>query len=144
MKQIEIRNSNPPEAVRAVLRRGDSLADAFAGARDGSFAPPFEVREYSTHFTIQADVPGVKSTSLALFIENDWIAVLGERRAEEPQAPMSYRTYERTYGHFWRAFRLYPRVRTDTVRATLRNGVLTIHLPKLCPSSPERARSAHS
>jgi HSP20 family protein len=146
MKHLEIRKTKPPEAVRAVIQRGSMTPAnaAFAGAREGSFAPPFEVREYSDHFVIKADVPGVRSADLSIFIHNDWIAVMGERPPHERKAPMSYKTYERTYGGFWRAFRLFPGISAMRARATLRNGVLSIHLPKAAASSDRESWLGHS
>lgn len=130
MTHINVSRSRPPEEIlQGLLVQPAAARVASAGGRDGSFAPAFEVREYIDHFAIKADVPGVRSRELSLFVENDWVIVVGRRLTDESLVPMAYRAYERTFGAFWRAFRLSPGI-VPAARASLQSGVLTVLLPK--------------
>jgi HSP20 family protein len=129
MTRIEIQQTLPPRKVLATTRATPRDLDArFAGGLDGSFAPSFEIREEAQRFVVRADVPGVAPTDLTIFIANDWVTVCGARTDDTKTA--HYRVYERTFGSFWRAFRLQPGVVALGARAVLERGVLTLSVPK--------------
>jgi HSP20 family protein len=129
MTQIEIQQTTPPrEILETPCTTARGLDTRFAGGIDGSFAPTFEIQEHELHFLLKADVPGVAPEDLSIFVENDWITVCG-RRLEEP-ACANYRAYERTFGSFWRAFRVLPSVTATGSWAQLERGVLTVFIPK--------------
>lgn len=129
MTRIEIRQTVPPREILATTRATVPTVGArFAGGIEGSFAPSFEIEEQARRFVVRADVPGVAPADLSIFIANDWVTVCGRREEEAPSA--NYRTYERTFGSFWRAFRLQPGVVSTGSRAVLERGVLTVFVPK--------------
>ena len=129
MTQIEIQQRLPPRKVLATTRAAPhDLNAGFAGGIDGSFAPSFEIREEAQRFVVRADVPGVDPAALSIFIADDWVTVCGGRVDESPAA--NYRIYERTFGSFWRAFRLQPGVVALGAWAMLERGVLTLSVPK--------------
>ena len=129
MTQIEIQQTTPPrEILETPCTTARGLDTRYAGGIDGSFAPTFEIQEHALHFLLKADVPGVAPEDLSIFVENDWITVCG-RRLEEP-ACANYRAYERTFGSFWRAFRVLPSVTATGSWALLERGVLTLFVPK--------------
>lgn len=132
MAHVAIQRHVPPDFVYQTPRstgRMDPFA-RFGGGVDGSFAPAFEVREKKDCFELEADVPGVKSSDLHIFIHGNLVTIRGERSQRPAGDDMVYRTYERTYGVFWRAFRLFPGINCVGARADLTNGVLTLILPK--------------
>lgn len=129
MTRIEIQQTLPPREVLATTRARMPDFDArFAGGIDGSFAPSFEVQEQARRFVVKADVPGVAPANLSIFIANGWVTICGRRIDDSPAA--DYRTYERTFGSFWRAFRLRSGIAAMGSRAVLERGVLTLFVPK--------------
>lgn len=129
MTQIHIQQTTPPqEILETPCATAGGFDTRFAGGIDGSFAPTFEIQEHPAHFVLRADVPGVAPEDLSIFIENDWITVCGRRTDEAPAT--SYRVYERTFGSFWRAFRVHPGVVAVGSHAALERGVLTLFAPK--------------
>lgn len=95
-----------------------------------SFAPAFEVKETPEAYVFSADVPGVQEKDIELICTGNRLTVSGRREAEKENKSETYYTYERTYGAFARSFTLPDDVQVEACRADLKQGVLTIYVPK--------------
>jgi HSP20 family protein len=82
---------------------------------------------------VTADLPGLELEDIELDIESDVLTIRGEKRSEVEDKDRRYS--ERSYGRFERRLALPTEVDEDRSKATFRNGVLTVVLPKT-----ERAR----
>lgn len=96
-----------------------------------AFDPSFEVKETKDGFVFKADVPGIKETDLGVSLTGNRLTVSGKRDAEKEDKGETYYTYERTYGSFTRSFTLPDGVNANAIHADLRDGVLSIVLPKV-------------
>jgi HSP20 family protein len=87
---------------------------------------------YQTDATIvvQSAVAGVRVDDLDITVNNDMVTIRGVRRREQPVSAQDYFYQECYWGGFSRSIILPVDVRSDKVSATLKNGILTVILPK--------------
>jgi HSP20 family protein len=109
------------------------LFDSFFGrpARDGrEWAPPVDLYETKDDLVLTVDVPGVRDKDITVSITGDLLSVRGERRFERDVPEQQGIHLERAYGKFERLVQLPIPVQADKVKASYRDGVLEIKLPK--------------
>ena len=101
------------------------------------WSPLVDVVESKEQTLLKVEIPGVKPADFAISIENDTLTVKGERRQEVEATEEGYTRMERAYGTFQRSMILPPTVDADKVKATYRDGVLEIRLPKKEEAKPK-------
>ena len=111
------------------------LFDTFVGRPNGSAAagrwlPAVDMHETKDDLVLTVEVPGVREKDIAVSITGDLLSIKGERRWEDQAKDQKFLYVERAYGQFERLVQLPMAVQADKVKATYRDGVLQITLPK--------------
>jgi HSP20 family protein len=96
-----------------------------------SWLPAVDVHETEKGYTLRFDLPGVNPQDVKIEMVDGKLTVKGERQAVEAEGA---HRIERVSGTFERAFRLRAKVDADGIKASYKDGVLTIELPKAAES----------
>lgn len=100
------------------------------GERISDYTPEFDIKEKPDSFVLKADLPGVHSEDLDVQANEHRITISGKREEEKEEKGESSYRLERSYGSFSRAFTLPETIDAGRVNAELKNGVLTLTVPK--------------
>lgn len=102
------------------------------------FLPAFDLKETQGAYEVKADLPGVKEQDVEIAVTGDRLTIRGKRESEQQEKADTYYTYERSFGSFVRQFTLPSAAEPDEAHAELRDGVLTVSVPKRPEAQPRR------
>jgi HSP20 family protein len=129
-------NLDPFGDLNDIQSEMNRLFDSFFGrpsaapATERVWAPAVDVYETKDELVLSAELPGFNEKDIHLSITGDMLTLRGERQwSQEVQQDSVYRK-ERWFGKFERTLPLPIPVQADKVKATYRDGVLTVSLPK--------------
>lgn len=111
-----------------------------AAAPERAWAPPIDVYETRDQLVVAVELPGVEEKEIHLSMTGDVLSLRGQRgiTAQVPQE--NYHRIERWSGTFERHVQLPIPVQADKIRASYRDGVLEIRLPKLDEVKPREIK----
>lgn len=100
----------------------------------------FDVRETDDAFLFKADLPGIRPADLDITLTGNQLMITGRRDQEQEQDEGRVHAYERTYGSFSRSFSLPESAELENIRSDLKDGVLTLVVPKKAGAAPHRRK----
>ena len=103
-------------------------------------APASEASGSDNAYTITVELPGVEEKDIDLSVDDGVVTLKGEKRTEREEKGETWFFSERQYGAFSRSFRLPPDAEAGKVDAHLKDGVLTITVPKAAPEQSQTAK----
>ena len=95
------------------------------------WAPSANISETDKEYVIRAELPAVKKEDVQVLLDNGLITIKGERKQEKEDKNEKYHRVESFYGSFERRFSLPENVNADMVHCESKDGVLTVHIPKV-------------
>jgi HSP20 family protein len=107
-------------------------------AASWSFDAAFEVKETKDAYVFKADLPGMKEQDVDVQLNADRLTIQGRREAEASEESSTWYAYERSYGSFSRAFTLPSGIDAEHIKAELKDGVLTVLVPKTAEAQPKK------
>ncbi len=142
MLALRVNGSHSINRLRSEMDRlFDSAFEGFPRlTRDAWFAPTspaVNVWEDTDNVYAEAELPGLKLDDIELLVMGDELTIKGERK-DVCEDEVSYHRKERGAGSFNRVFRLPVGVDAEKVEATLRDGVLTVTMPKADEAKPRK------
>jgi HSP20 family protein len=100
--------------------------------------PNIDVYEDKDKVTVRAELPGMKPGDIEATVQGDTLTISGERRQEEEEKEGEIYRAERFFGRFQRVITLPQEVEADKIKASYKDGVLTIECPKSEAGKPKK------
>jgi len=121
------------------LYDGYFRTESLANRSRESWYPSVDIEENDNDYVVSLELPGMKKDDVKISFQNDILTVSGEKKIEKEEKDNgNYHYFERRFGKFERSFRINSDVVDDKIEATMKNGVLTISLPKAEISKPKQ------
>ena len=114
--------------------------DKLANEAEGTWHPSVDISENENAFVLKAELPGVNREDINIDINNETLTLKGEKKFEEKTEKENYVRVERSYGSFSRTFALSDKVDTENVKASYKDGVLEVTLPKKEEAKPKEIK----
>ena len=100
-----------------------------------AWLPRVDVQETEKEYVLTAALPGVRKEDVKLDVRDGVLTIAGERRAEKEEKGKAWLRRETTYGSFSRSFTLPEGTHPEDIKASHKDGVLTVSMPK--PAEPK-------
>ncbi|RLB06056.1 MAG: Hsp20/alpha crystallin family protein [Deltaproteobacteria bacterium] len=104
----------------------------------GVWSPPVDILERGDEVILKMEVPEVDQKDIDIKMEGNILTIKGERKLEEGTRREDYHRLERPYGKFSRSFSLPNTVDQGKVKATYKDGILRLILPKKEETKPKQ------
>lgn len=101
-------------------------------------AVKMNISETDKEYTVTAELPGLERADVELAIEDGVLKLSGEKEQESEEGGKTFHRIERSYGRFSRTLQLPDDAAEDQVKATMKNGVLSVVIGKR--AMPEKAK----
>ena len=138
---------NPLDDILSLQRRMNKIfEDNFLGKKSSSdeelssglWSPSVDIYETESDIVLKAELPEVNQKDIQINIEDNVLSLKGERKFEKETKEENYHRIERSYGSFSRSFTLPGSINKEKVKASYKNGVLKITMPKKEESKPKQ------
>jgi len=105
--------------------------ERWARAEEMEVKPPIvDVFEEKDDIVVKAELPGMEKDNIEVNLTDHTLTIKGEKKKEEEIKEENYYRAERSYGSFLRTLELPREVRADKVKASFKNGILEVRMPK--------------
>jgi HSP20 family molecular chaperone IbpA len=112
------------------------MEKATPSRRQVVYTPPVDIVELPEKLLLTIDMPGVRSQDVAINFERGELTVFGKRQPARHEG--QWLVEEVQVGDYYRAFLISQDVAADKIDAELKNGVLTVHLPRVEAAQPRK------
>lgn len=129
-------------SVAELRRHMDRLFEEYDGRDEEDYAaraawPRINVFDAGANLVVKAEVPGLAEKDLQITVNQDVLTVTGERKVDKPEAYSVHRQ-ERAPFKFSRSFTLPTKIDSEKTSAAMKDGLLTITLPKAPEAQPRQ------
>ena len=95
-----------------------------------AWRPAVDIYEAENGIAIAVELPGVGKENVAVEVKDDVLTLKGERLANPAISEDNYYRRERFFGPFKRSFTLHQNIQPDQIKATFKDGILQIEIPR--------------
>jgi HSP20 family protein len=127
----------PLKELQRMRREMDRLWESFFETKPArrqeemsEWVPSIDLSETKESYIVKAEIPGMEAKDIDITLQDDLLTIRGEKKQEKEEKDENYHFVERSYGSFTRSIRLPQEVKGDKIKASYKDGVLKITLPK--------------
>ena len=102
--------------------------------------PPMDVADIGNHYEMRLEVPGIPKDNIDIQVNQYGIEIKAECKDEKEEKGKNWLRRECSGTSFYRSVELPEELKTDNVDAELKDGVLTVNLPKLEPKPEQKSK----
>jgi HSP20 family protein len=103
----------------------------------GRWTPALDVTESDGAWLLTMELPGAKREDVSIEVHDDLLTIRGEKKCEREEKSEKRHYVERCYGSFSRSLRLPAQVDAERIKASFKDGVLTVEVPKSEAQKPK-------
>ena len=103
-----------------------------------AWRPTVDIYEAENGIVLAVELPGVGRENVAVEVKDDVLTLKGERLADPAISEESYYRRERLFGPFKRSFTLHQNIKPDQIKATFKDGILQVEIPRPVPEQPKQ------
>jgi HSP20 family protein len=92
--------------------------------------PPVDIYETAGGIVLKVELPGINKDDVSVEVKDNVLTLKGERLLDPEIKDENYYRKERSFGKFSRSFSLQQPIKPDLIKASLKNGVLTVEIPR--------------
>lgn len=104
----------------------------------GVWSPPVDILERGDEVVVKVDLPGVTQSEIDIRVEEGTLTIQGERKFVKESSEENYVQIERPYGTFRRTFSIPRTIDQESIKASYKDGVLRIILPRRQEIQPKQ------
>jgi len=108
----------------------DFFGEQRRGLAEGAWLPAVDVSETESELVVRAELPGMSHEDIEINVQDNILTLKGEKKQEKKEEKENFHRLERSYGSFSRSFSLPAGVKPDDIKATFKDGVLQVTMPK--------------
>ena len=97
---------------------------------EGFWSPAIDVYDQNDRILVKAELPGIDKKNVKVSVDGDILTIRGKTKKAQEVKEKDYYYSERAYGSFYRTLPLPVAVEKEKVKASYKDGILTIELPK--------------
>jgi len=136
-----IRWANSPSIINEFDSFFDNVRnDFFNSASNYSWNPNFEVLNMDSSYIVRADLPGLTKKDVDIKVTDNIVTISGERKGGDSDDKSNYYYSQLSYGSFSKSFSLPEDVLDKDISAKMKDGVLTLEVPRMKPVEPKSKR----
>ena len=109
-----------------------------AGQEQATVSPAIDIIDRTDEIVVRAEMPGVAKDDIDISLQDGTLTIKGEVKEEAGQKEGNYTYSERNYRFFARSLNIPFKIKQDGIKATLKDGVLSVHLPKVVEEQPRK------
>lgn len=116
----------------------DFFGEQRRGLAEGAWLPAVDVSETDADFVVRAELPGMAQNEIEINVQDNVLTLKGEKKQEKKEEKENFQRLERSYGSFSRSFTLPAGVKPEDIKASFKDGVLEVTMPKTEEAKPKK------